>query len=759
MAASSGTHAIPLPALPIASPIDIEREITSKMWNKQFAYQKDAIVQAVRWKGRALFAHQPGVGKGRPALGTAFYFRKYAPIYIIAPAGKLKEWVDESIDILEVDRKQVVILTGKNMPSIDIPRSSVIIMSYERAVKVAHIFNQRRVAHEMTMMANKKIGKPSKGHGGVMDNVIVDESHRLQDPNSKTTIALMHLLKSSRHCIMMSGTPMPNCQKNLFPQLHILRPDLFPSWLQFRDRYCDPKLVPAKNGAPQHIDDKGSSNVAELNRLLEQNVMVRKKSNDPDVLMHTKLPPIEYTTVYFEPTAEERAILKDSLQTYDDFVREKLLPKAQGNKRMSDYCRLALANGEEVRVEKKKRESKHLKKRGFSDMQNSPFSNRTTTFASSFVSSTSSFSTSTTSTITTIIEERPSKSIKLEEEDDVTKAINECLSKNSANTGTTAHINQPTLAPLPGNKAPIFASRTVDKPDEEMKQAKPKRPETANNQAKRNFFELVTKAVSFKTKPMMNYIVERMQKIPAGEKGLFFGYRKFILDTLCECADMAGVKYIRIDGKVPREKRDAIFDKFKTKDSYQVAILSIGACGTGINLTCASHVYICELLYTFEKVKQAIARAYRNGQKRNVYVYICLLLGSIEERIWQINRNKLKLESNTLDNTTEFFQSNRIVIPCEKEPDDNIDELAMEQDEDQEVGEVAAAIKKAKADTKDESTKKKKKRQQKQKKKPTSNKKPDKDKGAKVKKQSVSKIKLKQPSKLVSKQTKKNSKN
>lgn len=688
---------------------DVEREITSKMWNKQFPYQKGAIVQAVKWNGRALFAHQPGVGKGRPALGTAFYFRKYAPIYIIAPAGKLQEWVEESIDILEVDRKQVIVLQKDNMPAIDIPRASVIIMSYERAVKVAPIFHQRRMACEI----DKRMGKSCKGHGGIMDNVIVDESHRLQDPDSKTTIALTPLLKSTRHCIMMSGTPMPNCQKNLFPQLHVLRPDLFPSWLQFRDRYCDPKLVPAKNGAPQHIDDTGSSNVAELNRLLEQNVMIRKKSTDPDVLVHTKLPPIEYTTVYFEPTPEERAILKDSLQTYDNFVREKLLPKAQGNKRMSDYCRLALANGEEVRVEKTKREAKRNKKRGFSDMQNSPFINRTTCFAAS-----TSF---TLASRSLLVQERPSKSSKIDQADDVTKAISAYsstrLGETSNNQSETKSnelqpnqsmpISLPLSLPLAGSKAPIFASRTLEKPDEEMKQAKLVKPETANNQAKRNFFELVTKAVSFKTKPMMSYIVERMQSIPAGEKGLFFGYRKFVLDTLCECADMAGVKYIRIDGKVPRAKRDAIFEKFKTKDKYQVAILSIGACGVGINLTCASHVYICELLYTFEKVKQAIARAYRNGQKRNVFVYICLLLGSIEERIWQINRNKLKLESNTLDNTTEFFQSRRVVIPCEQQQGDDVDgELTVEQKEEQEVDAVAAAIKNAQAKTEDVPTKK-----------------------------------------------------
>jgi SNF2 family DNA or RNA helicase len=493
----------------------------------------------------------------------------------------------------------------------------------------------------------------------------------------------------------MSGTPMPNCQKNLFPQLHILRSDLFPSWFKFRDRYCDPKLVAAKNGAPAHIDDTGSSNVAELNQLLEQNVMVRKKSNDPDVLIHTRLPPIEYTTVYFEATQEERIILKDSLQSYDDFVREKLLPKAQGNKRMSDYCKMAMANSENVRIEKIKREEKQNKKRGRDMPFIEPFHRGIPPLGPLRYFGETSLETKAS------VLERPNKATKLTETDDVTDAINACLSRHKADTETSlkeskdvamntetpkptsniVSIQSTRSGPVGGTPmSPLLvASRTVaNVPDEEMKQSKPKSAITIAAQVKQNFFALVTKAVSFKTKPMMNYIVEKMQKIPAGEKGLFFGYRKFILDMLCKCADMAGVKYIRIDGKVDREKREPIFNKFRTKDRYQVAILSIGACGTGINLTCASHVYICELLYTFEKVKQAIARAYRTGQKRNVYVYICLLLGSIEERMWQINRNKLKLESNTLDNTTEFFQSTRLVIPCEKE-DEEEEDAAKEQ--------------------------------------------------------------------------------
>ena len=55
--------------------------------------------------------------------------------------------------------------------------------------------------------------------------------------------------------------------------------------------------------------------------------------------------------------------------------------------------------------------------------------------------------------------------------------------------------------------------------------------------------------------------------------------------------------YIRIDGKTTPEQRNYFCNKFQTKDSLRVAILSICAANAGLNLSAASLVIFGELFW------------------------------------------------------------------------------------------------------------------------------------------------------------------
>ena len=55
--------------------------------------------------------------------------------------------------------------------------------------------------------------------------------------------------------------------------------------------------------------------------------------------------------------------------------------------------------------------------------------------------------------------------------------------------------------------------------------------------------------------------------------------------------------YIRIDGKTTPEQRNYFCNKFQTKDSLRVAILSIFAVNAGLNLSAASLVIFGKLFW------------------------------------------------------------------------------------------------------------------------------------------------------------------
>ena len=91
-----------------------------------------------------------------------------------------------------------------------------------------------------------------------------------------------------------------------------------------------------------------------------------------------------------------------------------------------------------------------------------------------------------------------------------------------------------------------------------------------------------------------------------------------------------------INGSIPPNKRQEIIDKFDAAPPGSVLAAQIQSGGTGLNIQTASVVVICEPQYKPSTENQAISRAYRMGQTRNVLVHRLLCTNTIEERIIKI---------------------------------------------------------------------------------------------------------------------------
>lgn len=87
----------------------------------------------------------------------------------------------------------------------------------------------------------------------------------------------------------------------------------------------------------------------------------------------------------------------------------------------------------------------------------------------------------------------------------------------------------------------------------------------------------------------------------------------------------------------------------------QVLFMTIEAGNAGFNITAANHVILVEPRWNSGADLQAIARAYRIGQTKEVFVYRLLGSGSLEEEWYQMSLNKLSLSSTV----TSAVQDNR----------------------------------------------------------------------------------------------------
>ena len=91
------------------------------------------------------------------------------------------------------------------------------------------------------------------------------------------------------------------------------------------------------------------------------------------------------------------------------------------------------------------------------------------------------------------------------------------------------------------------------------------------------------------------------------------------------------------------QHRQQIIDEFDKAPAGTVLAAQIQSGGTGLNIQSASVVVICEPQFKPSIENQAISRAYRMGQTRDVLVYRLLCENTIEEKISNLLEEKQKV--------------------------------------------------------------------------------------------------------------------
>lgn len=109
--------------------------------------------------------------------------------------------------------------------------------------------------------------------------------------------------------------------------------------------------------------------------------------------------------------------------------------------------------------------------------------------------------------------------------------------------------------------------------------------------------------------------------------------------------------YVRLDGSMSIKARGKIVDKFNDPHSPEfIFMLSSKAGGCGLNLIGANRLVMFDPDWNPANDDQAMARVWRDGQKKHCYIYRLLATGTIEEKIFQRQAHKKALSSCVVDN-------------------------------------------------------------------------------------------------------------
>ncbi|KAL6939562.1 hypothetical protein ACO0RG_003404 [Hanseniaspora osmophila] len=130
-----------------------------------------------------------------------------------------------------------------------------------------------------------------------------------------------------------------------------------------------------------------------------------------------------------------------------------------------------------------------------------------------------------------------------------------------------------------------------------------------------------------------------------GSRVLIFSQMSRVLDILEDYCYFKNFGYCRIDGSTDHEDRIAAIDEYNAPGSEKfVFLLTTRAGGLGINLTSADIVVLYDSDWNPQADLQAMDRAHRIGQKKQVKVFRFVTDKSVEVKILEKAKQKLRLD-------------------------------------------------------------------------------------------------------------------
>lgn len=131
--------------------------------------------------------------------------------------------------------------------------------------------------------------------------------------------------------------------------------------------------------------------------------------------------------------------------------------------------------------------------------------------------------------------------------------------------------------------------------------------------------------------------------ISEGHKVLVFSSFVKHLELFREQLEKDRVPHAYLTGSHNQQQRRQAVKDFQRKKGHPLFLISLKAGGVGLNLTEADYVFILDPWWNPAAEVQALNRAHRIGQEKNVFVYRFISSDSIEEKIQLLQKRKQEL--------------------------------------------------------------------------------------------------------------------
>jgi SNF2 family DNA or RNA helicase len=140
----------------------------------------------------------------------------------------------------------------------------------------------------------------------------------------------------------------------------------------------------------------------------------------------------------------------------------------------------------------------------------------------------------------------------------------------------------------------------------------------------------------------LDMLLSRLEEIiDEGHKALVFSQFTSMLALVREQLDARQVRYEYLDGKT--RDREARVNHFQADDGCKLFLISLKAGGLGLNLTAADYVFLLDPWWNPAVEAQAIDRAHRIGQTKQVFACRLIAKDTVEEKVLALQKTKRDL--------------------------------------------------------------------------------------------------------------------
>ncbi|XP_038559899.1 DNA excision repair protein ERCC-6-like 2 isoform X2 [Micropterus salmoides] len=152
---------------------------------------------------------------------------------------------------------------------------------------------------------------------------------------------------------------------------------------------------------------------------------------------------------------------------------------------------------------------------------------------------------------------------------------------------------------------------------------------------------------------LLSYYLQKRDKV------LLFSLSTKLLDVLESYCMAEGLDYSRLDGTTKAKERIQIVKEFNSSSHINICLVSTMAGGLGLNFVGANVVVLFDPTWNPASDLQAIDRAYRIGQCRDVTVLRLISLGTVEEVIYlrQVYKQQLQCSVVGKESARRYFEA------------------------------------------------------------------------------------------------------